>query len=107
MENVELYNKWSWKRLVKSKLSIQNAEDLFHWGANYKKINLESYNKNELKMKSYLKDLSLKNARVIFRRNCGMIQTVRYNFKNDQRYKSVLIAATLSRLSATPTSRTC
>ena len=88
IENVELYNKWSWKRLMKSKLAIKNAEDLFQWGVNYKKINLENYNKNDLKMKSYLKDLSLKNARVIFRRNCGMIQTVRTNFKNDKRYKS-------------------
>ena len=88
IKNVESYSKWSWRRRMKSLLAKKNYEDILEWGREYKKINLESYDRQEFTMKEYLKTLNLKNARMIFRRNCGMIQTVRSNFKNDKRYKS-------------------
>ena len=88
IKNVESYTKWSFKRLMKAKISIKNSEELFQWSEGYKKINLDCYNRHDLKIKEYMKTLNLKNARMIFRRNCGMIQTVRANFKNDKKFKS-------------------
>ena len=85
---VEAYSKWSWKRLMKSKLALKNAGDLFQWSQGYKKINIKCYERNNLKTKDYLKNLNLEKARVIFRKNCGMIKTVRSNFKNVKKYKA-------------------
>ena len=36
----------------------------------------------------HILNLNLKDARVIFRRNASMLQTVRYNFKSNLRYKA-------------------
>ena len=39
-------------------------------------------------MQPYMKELNLPHSRVIYRRNCKLIQTVMMNFKSDPRYKS-------------------
>ena len=85
--NVESYTKWSFKRFMKMKIARKNTDELFEWSKGYKKINLDSY-EVDLKIKDYLKTLSLKNARMIFRQNCRLIQTIRTNFKSDKRYLS-------------------
>ena len=87
ISNVEAYTKWQWKSLLKKKLSLKNFEDLCQLAKGYKKINIDNYG-SQLKRQEYMKKLSLSVARIIFRRNCGMIQTIRSNFKNDKRYKS-------------------
>ena len=88
ISNVESYTKWSWKGKMKAKIAMKNAENLFQWSEGYKKVNLECYNRCDLKIKEYMKTLNLKNARMIFRRNCGMIQTVRSIFKTDKKFKA-------------------
>ena len=39
-------------------------------------------------MSPYLKNLSLHDSRVLFRKNAYMLKTVRLNFKSDKRYKA-------------------
>ena len=39
-------------------------------------------------MQEYVKKLSLAKARLIFRKNCGFLNTVCMNFKNNKKYKS-------------------
>ena len=39
-------------------------------------------------MKDYLKELSLAKARLIFRRNCGFLGTIRMNFKQNKKYQT-------------------
>ena len=60
---------------------LQRAESL-------KKVNIESYEMCEFKIKDYFKTLNLNSSRIIFRRNSFMLKTIRSNFKSDQRYKA-------------------
>ena len=73
--------------MIKKRISLKNAEDLFIWAQDYKKIKLENYDQN-LKIKDYLKELSLAKARLIFRKNCRFLNTIRMNFKQNKKYKS-------------------
>ena len=72
--------------MIRKRISVKNREDLFSWARDYKKIKLETYDQN-LKMKDYVKELSLAKARLIFRRNCGFLSTIRMNFKQNKKYK--------------------
>merc|ERR1711954_194997 len=72
---IQRYSKWQFKLIIRKRISIKNAEDLFSWAKDYKKIKLENYNQ-DLKMQDYFKELSLAKARLIFRQNCGFLRTI-------------------------------
>ena len=83
---IHQYSKWQFKQMIRKRISVKNREDLFSWARDYKKIKLETYDQN-LKIKDYVKELSLAKARLIFRRNCGFLSTIRMNFKQNKKYK--------------------
>ena len=41
-----------------------------------------------MKRQQYFNELSLEKSRLIFRRNCGFLGSVRMNFKQDKKYKA-------------------
>ena len=86
--NVTAYTKKQWSRFMKQKISFRNKDELIITSQGYKKINTEDYKDGPLDMKQYIKDLNLASARIIFRRNCRLLQSVQLNFKSDPRYKS-------------------
>ena len=87
ISNIQSYSKLQFICVIIKLISAKNSKDLFDWGRSYKKINLHKY-EEELKMQEYVKKLSLAKARLIFRKNCGFLNTVRMNFKNNKKYKS-------------------
>ena len=72
---------------MRKKVATKNKEDLFSMAKDYKKIDLSSYEGN-LKIKDYFKKLSLDKSRLIFRRNCRILNCVCMNFKNKKKYRS-------------------
>ena len=88
INNIEQYSKQSWKREMKLKMKKKNFQDLLQWSKKYKKVDTEMYSNKSHEMGSYLKNLNLNDSRVIFRKNCYMLQTVRLNYKSNTRYKA-------------------
>ena len=83
-----VYTRMQWSCFIKQKISSHNKDELIITSKGYKKINTEEYKNGPLVMKQYLKELNLASARIIFRRNCRLLQSVQLNFKSDPRYKS-------------------
>ena len=88
MTDIENYTKWTWKKKIKQKVNEKNWRDLLEWAKQYKKINIEDVKR---KMKtttpnSYVRNLNLRESRVLFRKSSSILQTVRLNWKN--KYKS-------------------
>ena len=86
--NVQQYSKYSWRKQMKQKVKKKNFEDLLEWSKSYKKIDTNKYLNRTYEMSPYLKNLSLHDSRVLFRKNAYMLKTVRLNFKSDKRYKA-------------------
>ena len=81
VNNVTAYTKKQWGRFMKDKIHSRNKEELILQGKEYKKINIEDYKTQPFVIKPYLNKLNLRDSRVIFRRNCQLLQSVQLNFK--------------------------
>ena len=57
--NVEVYSKYTWKRLVKLKIKKRNKEDLLRWSETYKKVDTEKYKNQELILDPNFNSLNL------------------------------------------------
>ena len=51
-------------------------------------IDYRKYEKGEIKIQGYLRDLNLVDSRTIFRRNSFTLKTIRLNYKGNKKYKS-------------------
>ena len=88
IHNIDQYSKQQWKKEMKMSMKKKNFQDLLQWSMKYKKVDTEIYRSKPYEMGSYLKNLNLHDSRILFRKNCYMLQTVRLNFKSNKRYKA-------------------
>ena len=73
---------------MKQKINSRNKDELIAQSKGLKKIHTECYEKEPLKIEPYLLELNLADARVIFRRNFQLLQSVQLNFKNDPKFRA-------------------
>ena len=78
---MEAHSKWSWRRIIKQRIKQKNLNDLIKWSETYKKINTEEVKRRSMEMTPYMKRMNLKESRVIFRKSCSLLHTVRMNWK--------------------------
>ena len=71
------------KRLIIQK----NWNDLEEWSKKYKKITPQQVREKMKNSNSYMKNLNLKESRVLFRKASSTLHTVRHNWKHDKRYR--------------------
>ena len=86
--NITDYSKYQFKRHIKKNILKKNKADLLQRAEGLKKVNAENYENCEFKIKDYFKTLKIQSSRIIFKRNCFMLKTIRSNFKSDKRYKA-------------------
>ena len=85
--SVHNYSKGQWKHLVKTKIAELNKDDLLtQIRGRYKKLSFEKLKDEAFKIKPYLSNLKLADARLRFKINCEMTPTVKMNFQSDVEY---------------------
>ena len=85
--NVNEYSKLAWKKQVKNAIVAKFKEKLLSDMKHYKKINHEAKANEEFGLKSYLKDMNLKNARMKFAMETEMVEKIKFNFMNNPQYE--------------------
>ena len=85
--NFQDYSKYQWRKFVKRQIKSKNSKELVELSRGYKKIKTEEYENCDLQIKDYLLSLNLSDARILFRYECELVQTIHMNFKSHRRYK--------------------
>ena len=83
-------SKWQWKALVRKYINHLNKSELLESIKKYKKFNFEQFSKEDFARKPYFYDHNLKTVRALFRLSSRMIETVRGDFPNKYRKKSLI-----------------
>ena len=88
MYDLCLYSKERFKKLVRGKIFELNREKLLNIIKNksYKKVNLESLEKQAYELKSYFKELKVNDSRIRFKIETKMLPTVKMNFQSDNKF---------------------
>ena len=85
--NIHNYTKGQWKNLVKTKIIELNKDDLLvQIRGRFKKLSFDKLKEESYKIKPYLSNLNLADARLRFKINCEMTPTVKMNFQSDAEY---------------------
>ena len=84
----EELSKVHWRKLCKKMILNKNKIDILEKAKKYKKISYDEMKKESFEVKSYLKDLSLSDAKLKFAIRTKMVRTIQANFKGEQQYKS-------------------
>ena len=87
--NPQLASKWQWKRAVGSYIESLNKHQLLEKIKGYKKLNYDDICKEEFGRKSYFYNNGLDTVRGLFRLSSRMWETVRSDFPNKYRGKSL------------------
>ena len=66
----------------------KNFQELLQWSEQYRKIDTEKVKMRDMKIAPYLKEHNLVIARVLFRKSCFLLHSIRLNWKNHHRYKT-------------------
>ena len=88
IENIEQYNKYRWKILIRKKIVEKNRLDLLSQMEGFKKIDYEQCKSEELKIKGYFKSMNVADARLAFKIENFVVPTVKLNFKSDKQFKA-------------------
>ena len=90
--DLKQYSKNSFKKLIKTKIFELNKEKLIDMAKSkrYKKINLDELEANNFKLKSYLRDFNMTDARLKFKLVSQMTPSVQMNFQSDKGFKENL-----------------
>ena len=75
-----------WKRLVKQAIKKENESDLRIQMKSYAKLKHSDMMKDKCEIKPYIKDLSVIDARQIFKKKSSMSRFVKMNYMNEARY---------------------
>ena len=84
-ESISL-SKHKFKKLVKSLIHEQNKNQLLEQARSYKKLSYQQLSSEEYGLKSYLKTMTVAQARVYFSARAQMLPTVQHNFKHIPEY---------------------
>ena len=88
IDNVEVYTKPQFKKLMKNILWEKNRQDVLNMLKDSKKISYELCCKDEYKMQDFFHDMNVGDARVAYKMLTFSLQTINLNCKSDKQYKS-------------------
>ena len=89
--DIRKYSDFQWKTFVKKNIRDLNRKQLLDWmKSSYKKLDHKIFMTEEFKMKPYLTQLQLDQARDNFRLRSFMTKTVKMNFPSDAGYRKDL-----------------
>ena len=78
-----------WKRKIDSYITEKNKNDVLNDIRKYKKLDFEELSKEKFERKSYLYELNLENARMMFKIKSKVVPTIRKNFSQKCEKKSL------------------
>ena len=84
---IDDYSKLAWKKLVKNAIVAKFKEKLLSDMKKYKKIDHVRKVNEEFGLQNYLKNMSLKNARMKFAIETEMVEKIKFNFMSDIQYE--------------------
>ena len=86
--HIQNYSKIQWKNLIKKKIRELNKKDILQQieSEGYKKLNLETMKNDSFKLKPYMKNLNVSEARLKFKLNSFMTPTVKMNVQSDSEF---------------------
>ena len=86
--DVRNYSKCRWKTLVKFNIREYNKSDILQHikTQGYKKLNYEEMENDSFRVKPYLSNLNITDARLRFKIDCGMTTTIKMNFQSDTQH---------------------
>ena len=85
LSNIQEYSKEQWKRVVKNEILSKNKEYMVKESKTFKKIAYKD--EDEFLRQSYLADMTVMDARLMFKIKTNMVPTVQMNFVSDERFK--------------------
>ena len=88
IQNIERYNKYQFKRLVKKIIWEKDRSDILKMMEGLKKIDHEICAREKHEMKGYFKTMNVADSRMAFKIQNFVVPTIRLNFKSDKKYKA-------------------
>ena len=79
-----------WKKIVKNKMIEENEKELKENMKKFKKLKKSVLIEESSGMKDYIKKLSVKEARTIFKHRCYMTRYIKMNYKGNPLYEKQL-----------------
>ena len=89
IEEEKQLSKFQWKILVRKAVHKKSEENIRQVFDQYSKLKNKGYEKEDLSIKSYVKNMKLRDARTNFRIRGNMIRT-KMNMKNDKKFANEL-----------------
>ena len=89
IHNPVLLSKWRWRKQVKIYINSKNRKNILENIKKYKKLNYDDFYREEFKRKDYFYEYNLETVRGLFRLSSRMLETVRGDFPNKYRRKSL------------------
>ena len=83
--DIDSYTKYQWKRLVKKIICKLNKDELVKMSKKYKKIDYK-YDDNLEARHSYLTEMKLHDARLLFKIRSQMVPLIQMNFRSDKTF---------------------
>ena len=83
------FSKERWKRTIKNKIYEKNKKQLLDSMRGYKKIKANELKLEEFKVKDYLKEFNVANARTRFSLRSCQTRTVKFNQLNNREFAAV------------------
>ena len=88
LTNIQEYSKEQWKRIVKKEVFKRNKEDLINETKTLKKISYKT--EDDFERQTYLSDMNVIDARLLFKVKTKMLPTVQMNFVSDEGFSKNL-----------------
>ena len=83
--DIDSYTKYQWKRVVKKIICKLNKDELVKMSKKYKKIDYK-YDDNLEARHSYLTEMKLHDARLLFKIRSQMVPLIQMNFRSDKTF---------------------
>ena len=81
INDIQSYSKGQFKQIMKNHFFKKNKNDILSFSRKYKKVNYDDLCNDDFKMKSYFKSLNLSQARLKYKINSKMTNTVANNYR--------------------------
>ena len=89
INDIQSYSKAQFKQVMKRHFFIKNKSDILSFSRKYKKVNYDELCNDDFKIKPYFKSLNLNQARLKFKLNSRMTNTVANNYRRDPKFKKI------------------
>ena len=86
LKDLKSYSKMQFKRILNRRLEEKNRLDLLQQIKHYKKLNHEQLSAEEYRLKPYITDLTLEQARSMMRLRGQVYKHIKFNFQSDLQF---------------------